>query len=111
MVLLFLQLVQCRDEQALWKLRQKLEKSKPRKCERHRKVDVSAMRHRAHEPPESKSAEFALHQGKERTSHYEPNRKNGAKQWPNKQGNQTKNTTNELWNLIEAESNKIRRQP
>ena len=39
MVLPFLQLVQCRDEQALWKLRR----------ERHRKVDVSAMRHRAHE--------------------------------------------------------------
>ena len=45
---------------------------------------------------------------KERTSHHATNRKNGAKQWPNKQGNQTKNTTNELWNLIEAESNKIK---
>ena len=45
---------------------------------------------------------------KERTSHYATNGKNGAKQWPTKQGNQTKNTTNELWNLIEAESNKIK---
>ena len=41
---------------------------------------------------------------KERTSHNATNRKNGAKQWPIKQGNQTKNLTNELWNLIEAES-------
>ena len=42
-----LQLVQRREQQALRYLRRKL--GKPRKCEGHRKVDVSAMRHHAHE--------------------------------------------------------------
>ena len=46
MVLPFLQLVQCREQQALWQLRQKL--GKQRKCKGYRKVDVSAMRHDPH---------------------------------------------------------------
>ena len=47
MVLPIVQLVQCREQQALRELRQKL--GKQRKCKGHRRVDVSAMRHDAHE--------------------------------------------------------------
>ena len=86
-VLTILQLVQCREQQALWELRQKL--GKQRKCKGHRKVDVSAMR-----APR-----------KDRTTN-----KNEAREWPTKPNN-AKDTNSELWNLIEAESNKIKATP
>ena len=61
-----------------------------------------------HMNPRKKECRICAAPRKERTSPNATNRKNEAKQWPNKQGNQTRNTTNELWNLIEAESNKIK---
>ena len=78
-----LQLVQCREQHALWELRQKL--GKQRKCKGYRKVDVSAMRHRT-------------------------TQRKGTREWLTKP-NSSKDTNSELWSLIEAESNKIKATP
>ena len=56
-----------------------------------------------HMNPRKQECRICAAPRKERTSHNVTNRKNGAKQWSTKHDNQTKNTTNELWNLFEAE--------
>ena len=102
MVLPILQLVQRREQQALWKLRQKLGMPSHRKG--HKKVDVSAMPHRTHEC--TKERVQNLRSTKKGPNHPKKRDKRVAHK-----AEQLKRTNSELWSLIEAESNKIEATP